>query len=631
VSEEAKGQDTGTGSSGAGAEPAGAASPTSGDQVSALWRRLKEHRIAQWAIGYVALIFAVQHAVTLTTEAFEWPHVVVRVSMLLLILGLPIVMALAWYHGEHINRHISGAELTIVAIMLVGISLLFYLFIRPSEEIAARPIVEAHATAMAPAKPVGISVAVLPFVNLSRDPDQVFFSDGMTEEITAALANVKGLNVVARTSAFAFKGKNEDVRAIGRALSATEIIEGSVRKQGNQVRITAQLIRADTGDHIWTDSYDRELKDVFAVQEDIARSIAAALQVPLGLKQGESLISNRDIDPESYQNYLRAAALIRSRQPGVPLSASIALLEQVVARQPDYAPAWALLAQAYRLMPIYDPDFRKGSLEQVRRMVIESQPKAETAAQRAIQLDPRNADAYTVLAGIQAAGRKSLAAEQLLARALSLDPLNPFALEQYSLFLAFHGRIKLAVGMREQLRSLEPLVPIYNFITARMLSVAGDNARALAIAEALPSDFSLRAEAIARINAEMGRHREAADAILKAPPELYPLGAFETAARLLRQAPTPAKQENIPDLGGLSWVFAYVGLPERALEFDERVTDAGSFSVQFDYFWSPENAAVRKTERFKALVRKMGLVDYWRAKGWPEFCHPKTGDDFACN
>src|ERR1051326_3204975 len=237
------------------------------DRMSLLWRRINEHKIVQWSVAYVALAYAIQHAVVLTTEAFEWPHIVQPISMLLLAFGAPVVMTLAWYHGEKASRRISGPELTIIALLLVTSSLLFYVFVRPAAE-ASTPASTAQRTAAAPA---GISLAVLPFVNLSSDKEQEFFSDGMTEEITSALAKIPSLQVVGRTSAFQFKGENKDLTAIGQALHATHLIEGSVRKDGNEVRITAQLIRADNGTHLWTESYDRELKGVFAVQEEIAQ------------------------------------------------------------------------------------------------------------------------------------------------------------------------------------------------------------------------------------------------------------------------------------------------------------------------------------------------------------------------
>src|SRR5580700_7788444 len=152
--------------------------PPSGDRASALWRRIKEHRIAQWTVGYVAVAYGIQHAVTLTSEAFKWPDAVIRISMLLLALGLPVAMTLAWYHGERTARRISSGELAVVSVVLLGISFAFYLFIRPAADVASRaPVAQASVTAarQAAANPRGaISIAVLPFTNLSDDKQQEF-------------------------------------------------------------------------------------------------------------------------------------------------------------------------------------------------------------------------------------------------------------------------------------------------------------------------------------------------------------------------------------------------------------------------------------------------------------------------
>src|SRR6266566_1791767 len=334
------------------------ARPPSVDRLSLLWRRINDYKIAQWSVAYVALAYGVQHAVILTSESFEWPNAVARISMLLLALGLPVVVTLAWYHGERASRRISGPELTIISILLVIGSLLFFVFVRPSEQVATgtasvQPAGFASG-APSPAQGSGISIAVLPFANLSGDTGQEFFSDGMTEEIGSALAKVPNLRMVGRTSAFQFKGQNKDLRAIGQSLGATYLIEGSVRKAGERVRVTAQLVKANDGIGLWTDNYDRDLKDIFATQEDIASAIAGALRVPLGLKPGDTLVRNRTSDVESYDQYLRAKALVRAR--GLkPLTDAAALLEQVVARDPNYAPAWALLAEAYFLTPNYTP------------------------------------------------------------------------------------------------------------------------------------------------------------------------------------------------------------------------------------------------------------------------------------
>src|SRR5258706_7181641 len=179
--------------------------PPSVDRLSLLWRRISDHKMVQWSVAYLALAYGVQHAVTLITEAFEWPHAVERVSMLLLALGLPVVITLAWYHGARASRRISGPELTIISILLVMSSLLFYVFVRPSAELASPAVQPASIAAArnASLSPAGaISIAVLPFTNLSGDAAQEFFSDGMTAETTAALAKIADLRVVGRTSAF---------------------------------------------------------------------------------------------------------------------------------------------------------------------------------------------------------------------------------------------------------------------------------------------------------------------------------------------------------------------------------------------------------------------------------------------
>jgi hypothetical protein len=201
--------------------------PLSVDRLSILWRRINDHKMVQWGVGYVALAYAIQHAVILTSESFEWPHAISRISMLLLALGLPVVMTLAWYHGERASRRISGPELTIISILFVIGSLFFYVFVQPSAEVATK-----FAPTTRPPAPtvLGISIAVLPFLNLSRDPDQEFFSDGMTEEITSALAKVPGLRVLGRTSAFEFKGQNKDLRSIGQEPSARAIVLSHTRR-----------------------------------------------------------------------------------------------------------------------------------------------------------------------------------------------------------------------------------------------------------------------------------------------------------------------------------------------------------------------------------------------------------------
>ena len=602
--------------------------PPSVDRLSQLWRRINEYKIAQWSVAYVALAYGVQHGVILTSESFEWPNMVARISMLLLALGLPLVMTFAWYHGERASRQFSRAELTIISILLVIGSLFFYVFVQPSAQVASGPRPAVKQTDLAAARAASItkagtiSIAVLPFTNLSGDAAQEFFSDGMTEEITTALAKISDLRVVARTSAYQFKGEKKDMRAVGQALGATHLIEGSVRKAGTRLRITAQLIKADDGTHIWTENYDRELTDVFAIQEDIATAIAGALRMPLGLAPGERLVSNRRIDPESYAEYLQAKALLRARS-----TEALKILEPLVVRNPDYAPAWAQLALAYAVGP---RSLRNASVIEARRVRDDFLMKSEAAARRAIQLDPQFADGYVFLGRTQSARGKWLLAEELNSKALALDPNDPDALSQSSNVFGAVGRLKEALVTRQQLRALEPFVPVFNGNLADALWLSGQNDEAIAIDKGLPGTGALTD--LARIYTTIGRYNEAADALQNAPSGAYPSGIAEEAARLLRTAPTAAvSPQSVPRLGSLGFIYLYVGDPSRALENYEESAEAGVFpATGITLLWHSAYASVRKTERFKLYVRNAGLVDYWRAKGWPEFCHPTTGDDFAC-
>src|SRR2546430_12598160 len=185
----------------------------------------------------------------------------------------------------------------------------------------------------------------------------------MTDEISGALAKIAELRVVGRASSFQYKKRDADLRTIGQALGATHLIEGSVRKAGNRVRISAELVQADNGLQVWSENYDRELTDVFAIQEDIAKAIAMSLRMPLGLKPGENLVNSRTKDESLHEEYLRATALVRTRTQNVvargqgleQLTEAIGRLDQVVARDPEFAPAWARQGLAYASIPLRHP------------------------------------------------------------------------------------------------------------------------------------------------------------------------------------------------------------------------------------------------------------------------------------
>ena len=259
-------------------------------------------------------------------------------------------------------------------------------------------------------------------------------------------------------------------------------------------------------------------------------------------------------------------------------------------------------------------------------------PRAEAAARRAIELDPNYADGYASLGRVMDVRRQLVLAEELYSKALALDPNNPDVLHRYSSLLAGLGRLKEALAMRQLLQQLEPFVPIFNAVTASVLWENGQNDIAIAMFKDMPQGRVGRAGELARIYAAAGRYSEAVDSILEIPPGNYLPGTVEEAARLLRKAPAiAASPQSLPRLGYLGFVYLYVGAPDRILDFHDGSVAAGySVPGTTAWLWHPSYAPVRKTERFKAFVQSAGLVDYWRVKGWPEFCRPMADDDFVC-
>jgi TolB-like protein/DNA-binding SARP family transcriptional activator len=479
-----------------------------------------------------------------------------------------------------------------------------------------------------PVQQPAISIAVLPLVNLSGDASQEFFSDGMTEEITTTLAKISGLRVVGRTSASNAKQQMQDLRAIGQALGATHLIEGSVRKDGDRLRITAQLIMADDGTHIWAENYDRQLTDVFAIQEDIARAIASALRTPLGLPAGQTLVALRPKDEQTYELFLRGRAAVRARRS----DDAIGFLEQVVARDPNFAPGWRFLAQARN---------NSNVASRIRGEALRAYPESEeTLARRVIALAPDSADGYAMLASLAQAEGQTLEAIRLREQALERDPNDTEVMNSYANDLWGLGYLKKALEVRERQHRLEPLVPIYNFLRAETLAANGmlDQAvREWVAARPNPAAGGIRL--IAPAYAQLGRYDDAIEVIRAgteaaaagtggAPP--LPQAQVDAAVQVLRatadKAPPPAQLPDFRD--ELLFVYAYTSTPERMLDAFQQTSVSPLTALR--YTWWPVPSSVRKTERFKTLMRDAGFVAIWRVRGWPDRCRPVGADDFEC-
>ncbi|HET9306148.1 MAG TPA: winged helix-turn-helix domain-containing protein [Candidatus Sulfotelmatobacter sp.] len=287
------------------------------------------------------------------------------------------------------------------------------------------------------------SIAVLPFINMSADAENEFFADGITEEIINVLSQIEGLHVAARTSTFFFKGKHADMRQIGEQLNVRTLLEGSVRKLGGRLRITAQLVNVADGYHLWSEQYDRELKDVFAIQDEIARSIAERLKLTLEGDRPDALVKAGTKNLEAYQFFLKGQVLHYRRGAAIPQAAEC--FERAVKLDPGYALAWAGMADSYTTLGYY------GLAPPVASM-----PKAMEAARRAVTLDPSLADAHTALAMAALMGAwDKREAEHGFLRALQLNPKYIQARDWYALFYLqfFEGR--LGEGMAEAKLALE--------------------------------------------------------------------------------------------------------------------------------------------------------------------------------
>jgi TolB-like protein len=595
--------------------------------MAEFFAELKRRQIYRVAIAYAAaawLLLQVFNNLTPIIRLPEWTGILV---LALLIGGFPIALVFAWVHQFAPAASAGVPALGEPEKAAKGRRFSFLRLARTKQPAAALAIATQPGPVLPPPR---ISIAVLPFANMSGDASQEFFSDGMTEEITAALAKVPDLRVVARTSAFQFKSQNRDIKSVGEALHATHLIEGSVRKDGNQVRITAQLIKADDGTHMWAENYDRQLTGVFAIQEDIAHAIAGALRVSLGLKHGELLVSNRTGDTASYQDYLQARTLFRQRTLK-SIKGAEDLLEKVVARDPNYAPAWEMMAQAYSVEPHWHRAWITDSADELRPIVAAALPRAEEAAHRAIRLDPGNAGGYAALGYVEEFRGRLLSSEELYLKSLELDGDDPFTLHHYSLLLAAVGRVKEAVAMRQRLIALEPLVPVFKSETASVLWLDGQNEAAIAMLKEVPN-YIFGTTRLSKVYASLGRYEESAAMLSSFPAEIFAPGILEEATRLLRSAPTPVSApQDLPRFGVLEYVYVYVGAPGRALELLEDGAEEGFLVTPLVYpLWHRDYRDVRKLERFKTFLHRSGLIEYWRAKGWPSFCRPTSGDDFIC-
>ena len=439
------------------------------------FERIRQKKLVQWLIAYLAVAWVVVEAVDLVSGQFGWPPAVGRATTLLLAVGVIAVAVAAWYHGERGRQKVTGIELAMFAGIMVLAGAALRIGVREPD---ATPAPDPAPNVVDEPAPERSSIAVLPFVDLSPEGDQRYFGDGVAEEILNRLAAVPGLRVAARTSSFAFREGEVTVDSIGRALRVAYVLEGSVRKQGPRVRVTAQLVDASEAFHVWSRTFDRDLTDIFRIQDEIARAIADTLR--LELTTMPSTAAGPVPDLSAHDLYLRALDLWHAR--GAALDTAESLLRRAVEIDPRYADAWALLAHTYAVIPFWTgrswPEVREDGYGAARRAITLNPglpaaysaigelhktdgrfAAAETALRRALALNPGLAEAVQDMGQVYLYTGRTDAAGRYLARAYEIDPLSLPAAEQYAEHLQSTGRHDRALRIFTDLARRAPWRP----------------------------------------------------------------------------------------------------------------------------------------------------------------------------
>lgn len=612
--------------------------------VNDLLSELRRRNVFKVGAAYVLLAWVIAQVAELALDSFEAPGWVMKTLLLLLALGLPLVLVFAWVfeltpegirrekvveRSDSVTRQ-TGQKLTYVIGAAAAIGIASFLWLPGDlgdESIPADPLPQETARPVADEVTAdNRSVAVLPFVNMSADPEQQYFSDGMTEEIINSLVKIPGLSVPARTSVFAFRDHSGDIRQIGASLGVAHILEGSVRSQGDQVRITAQLIKVDDGFHLWSETFDRKLENIFAVQEEIANAIAEALLGKLGV--AVNAVPNKTRNMVAYDTYLKGTAALRRRD-----AEAVALLEQATVADPGFAPAWAALAIAYQ-------------------SVEEDDELAMQTAQRALAIDSDNVDALNAMGAALRRMRRWLDAEPYFDRALAIDPNSAELLEDYAEFLSYVGRNEEALeitrrGMDIDARLL-PLVLAH--IDALASNGMAEEAREVAL-QALEArdrhpwvhwwmapvlynptlDPTLRRYSTpADISTEQGSW---VAELVTAAGAVY-AETFDQETIEVLKAFYPPPKELLDDGSGYATVVArealvYAGELEHVIDTD--IWWAGQPALsQHEYIWSPFHAELRQHPRFAEYLEAAGIIAYWDVKGWPDWCARGTDQVVRC-
>ena len=564
------------------------------DKPSALQRIVAEfrrRRMFRVLIVYAIVAFAVLEGATNLSGALALPEWTVTLVAILIIVGFPLTISLGW-----IFDITSGG-------------------VRRTQPLAphaeATPAEASTGAAISDSSSSPKSIAVLPFIDMSPERDQQYFGDGIAEEIINGLTRVEDLRVVARTSAFALRGQDYDAREIGERLSVGTLLEGSVRKAGSKLRITAQLINVADGYHLWSERYDREMEDVFGIQDDIARAIINTLKVKLLVGEDASIVKPGTADLEAYTLYLKGRYHWNKRTAS-ELEKSIELFEQAIAVDERYALAYAGLADSHSILGWYRHVPAREAYE-----------KTAAAAERAVAIDDSLAEAYTSLAYAKFLyGWDWAGAESDFKRAIARNPSYPIARHWYAEFLMAMGRFDEAIEHVNLAEALDPLSLTIGIGVGWALYFVGRYDEAIEqYTNTLDRDpsFVLAPWFLGPAYVANGMYEPAIalyqDWIPRLPhrPGLLALlakaqaasGNREGALGALSQLEERARREPVPP-DYLALAHTSLGEIDRAFEWLEKALDERCWYLVFLKV-DPAFAPLRSDPRYSELLTKIGL------------------------
>ena len=585
-------------------------------KIDNFFSELKRRNVYKVAVAYAIVGWLLVQVATQVFPFFEIPNWAVRLVVLAIVIGFPIALVIAWAFEltpEGLKRT-EDADLAQqsprksrawIYIVIVGALLSVGLFF--VGRYSARNTASAARTEL-PAK----SIAVLPFVNMSADKNDEYLSDGVSEELITALSKITGLQVKARTSSFAFKGKNEDIQKIGELLHVSHLLEGSVAKAGNKLRITAQLIQASDGNHEWSDTYDREMQDIFAVRSEVAQQVAETLKVRL-LGEDKRKIDKKPTENLEAYNLYRQGRFYADKLSEEGMTKAVPFFQQAIEKDPHFALAYAGMADNYVIAAdaIIPPReaFSKAKEAALKAIELDDSlaeahaslglvhyhydwdwPAAEQELKRAISLNPQSAQSYTLYTHYLAGMGRYDEAKKYGARALELDPLSVSAHWFLGWGAIYAGRSDEAIGFFSKALELDPNNPWTRWFLGRAYLLSGNSSRAIEEMETglrFGPDDPLGLGFTGYVYAVTGRRADALK-ILQRLDELQKRRFISTISRV--------------------YVYAGLGDKDKAFEWLEKAYEERSDSLAWFRF-DPESKSLRSDPRFAVLMRKIGFTE----------------------